>query len=72
MSQLKRLCPELARACARAVHARHQREAVRETAELRDVIAELLRRGRSPQDLMDALLTGDPTKVALTTAQTTT
>ena len=32
---------------------------MRETAELRAVLAEMMRRGRSPQDLMAALLTGD-------------
>jgi len=56
---LKRTHPELARLVAQRVHARHQVECARETEELRAVLAELIRRGRDPHELLRTLLTGE-------------
>ena len=58
MQTLKRLSPELSKLVAQRVHERHQVECARETEELRAVLAELIRRGREPRELLRALLTG--------------
>ena len=58
MQTLKRLSPELAKLVAQRVYARHQ-AAARETEELRAVLAELIRRGRDPRELLRTLLTGE-------------
>ena len=64
MAKLKRLSPELSKLCAQVVHQRHKDAAMRETAELRALLAEMMRRGRSPKDLMVALLTGDMSRLS--------
>ena len=48
------VCPVV----AQLVHVKHQAAAVRETAEVRAVLAELVRRGRDPGELMRELLAG--------------
>lgn len=71
MSKLKHLCPELSRLCAQVVHAKYQRLAEKETAELRAIFAEFLRRGRKPEDLIKGLLTGDMGSAAIDPQQIT-
>ena len=59
MQSLKRLSPSLSKLVAQVVHERHRAEAVRETAQLRELLAELIRRGRKPEDLARVIVTGD-------------
>ena len=72
MAKLKRLSPELSKLVAQVVHQRHQARAVQETAEIRAVLAELIRRGRKPEDLFAIVLAGDMTATARESAVTTT
>lgn len=74
MTKLKQLSPELSALCARVVSAKYQIVAARETKELRELMVELIRRGRKPESLIKTLLTGDTSDVAAnpTTNQTTT
>ena len=58
MGKLKRVSPELSRLVAQLVYARHKEAAMRETAETRALLAEVIRRGRDPRELMKALLSG--------------
>ena len=71
MAKLKRLSPELSKLCAQLVHQRHRDAAMRETAELRAVLTEMMRRGRSAQELVAALLTGDTSRLSCPATATT-
>jgi len=71
MAKLKHLSPELSKLCAQVVHQRHRDAAMRETAELRALLAEFIRRGHEPKDLIAAVLTGDMSRIACTTSPET-
>ena len=60
MQTLKRTHPELSKLVSKLIYGRHQVEAQREVAEIRDVLGELIRRSRKPEDLMHCILTGEP------------
>ena len=59
MQTLKRSHPELSELVAVLVYAKHQAAAARETAEVRAVLAELIRRGHDSKRLAVALVTGE-------------
>ena len=60
MNPLKRLNPQLSKLAAQLIYAKHQRQAVREVAELRQQLAALIRSGSKSDELVKALLTADP------------
>lgn len=66
---LKRQHPQLSKLVAQIVHAKHRAAAVRETVEVRALLAELIRRGRDPRELMNSLLTSGQTGGDMVTRQ---
>ena len=68
MNPLRKLNPHLSKRVAQVVYAKHKAQAEREVLELRGVLAELIRRGSTSDELWKALLAVDPNN--LTVAQT--
>lgn len=64
MNSLKRLNPSLSKLVAQLVYAKHKALAEREVQELREVLAELIRRGKTTEELCEALLAADPEKLS--------
>jgi hypothetical protein len=62
---LKPLSPQLSTLAAQVVFQKHQRAAMAETAELREVLAEMMRRGRKSQELCEVLRAADPDRLTL-------
>lgn len=60
VNKLKRLNPQLSKLAAQVIYERHRDEAAREVRQLRDTLAELIRRGCTSDELIAALKTGDP------------
>ena len=60
MNPLRKLHPQLSKLVAQLVYAKHKAQAEREVLELREVLAELIRRGSTSDELCKALLAADP------------
>ncbi len=60
---LRKLNPQLSKLVAQLVYAKHKAQAEREVEELRGVLAELIRRGSTSDELCKALLAADPDKL---------
>lgn len=60
MNPLRKLNPHLSKRVAQLVYAEHKAQAEREVLELRRVLAELIRRGSTSDELCKALLAADP------------
>jgi hypothetical protein len=65
MNPLKRLHPQLSTLAAQVIYAKHKEQAEREVAELRQTLAQLIREGRSTDELVQALISADPDKLSL-------
>lgn len=65
MNPLRKLNPSLFKLVAQLVYAKHQRIAEIETAEMREALAELIRRGSTSDELRKALLAADPGKLTI-------
>ena len=59
MNPLKRLNPELSKLAAQVVYSKHKEQAEREVAALRKTLADLIRRGRTSEELATALMMAD-------------
>lgn len=64
-NSLKPLSPQLSTLAAQVVFQKYQRAAMAETAELREVLAEMMRRGRTSQELCEVLRAADPDSLTL-------
>ncbi len=62
---LKPLSPQLSTLAAQVVFQKHQRAAIAETAELREVLAEMMRRGRTSHELCEILRAADPERLTM-------
>ena len=58
MNPLKRLNPQLSKLAAQVIYTKHQEQAVREVAQMRQTLAMLIRKGASSEELVKALMTG--------------
>jgi hypothetical protein len=65
MNQLKRLNPQLSKLSAQLIYAKHQKQAEREVAELRQTLAGLIRSGSTSEELCKALLSADPDRLTV-------
>ena len=63
MNPLRKLNPNLSKLVAQLVYAKHKALAEREVLELREVLAELIRRGSTTDELCKTLLAADPDKL---------
>ena len=63
MNPLKRINPQLSKLAAQVIYAKHQQQAEREVAELRQHLAALIRGGKTPDELCKALLAADPERL---------
>lgn len=66
VNSLKRLHPQLSKLAAQITHQRHREEAARDTAKLRALLAELIRRGSTTEELVKALTEGAGITLATT------
>ncbi len=71
MNPLRKLNPNLSKLVAQLVYAKHKAQAEREVEELRGVLAELIRRGSTSDELCKALLAADPDKLTLGKTEST-
>jgi hypothetical protein len=56
VNELKRLHPSLSKLVAQLIYSKHKEQAAREVAEMRAVLAELIRRGKSSEELVATLM----------------
>ena len=59
MAILKRLNPQMSKLVAQLVYQKHQAQMIRETAEARALVLELLNRGYDPRKIFEGMLSGD-------------
>lgn len=60
MNPLRKLNPSLSKLAAQLVYAKHKALAEREVEELRELLAELIRRGKTTDELVQALKAACP------------